>query len=507
MKMIRNIFYILPFLIILPLLACTEKTPPIDDDPSVIPTSITVSKVITIGSHRYVEANGKPYLSYGVHLRTDDLIGSDYSVQSILKIEEYFQKAADVGFKTVIISVPWSKIETSEGVYDFDLFLRPMLNYAYKYNLDIEINWFGSTLCGWAGGPSYIINDRITYPRIKNGILTDSYDFTNTTVVDKEILALKALMNFINKTDVKRRIISICTAVEPNSWSINNIAWQGQKDAIINNKLAPVGKALQTYSPKMIVKTYLSSVNDGIGDILGAGGNDIVGFDPYKFTSSELKAQLKTSMVGNNIPQICENGGQYDSYINLVLSTFDEGAGYYTYELKTFNYRNYDFGIYRTTTKESNEWIERDGTQNVAYLWDGKTPGKESNTPEIRLFNKMIYKANQKIAACPKELSVGFNLANNPSTSETITLAGKSMQFSTVVKGCALILADATDNSIIILAARGDIVLKFSSTVKTIPVSVGGFNDANNWIEQSTRNVSSDNISLKTWEVVKILPF
>ncbi len=495
------------FLSTFSLLGCKQDNAPVAGDSDPKPSTTIVSKVETIGTHRYIEANGKPYLSYGVHLRTDDLLDWDYSAQSIARIEEYFQKAADLGFKTVIISFAWDKMETSPGIYDFNILLRPMLNYAYRYDLNIELNWFGSTLNGWPGGPSYITNDRITYPRIKNGIIADSYDFTNSNVVNKEILALKALMNFIDITDVKKRIISICPSAEPDNWSINGMAWQGQKDAVINNMLSPVGKELQACNRKLIVKTYFSDVNSGIAQVLNAGGYDLIGFDPYKFTSNDLKSQISNSLIGNNIPQVTENGGQYDSYINLVLSAFDEGAGYYVYELKTLNYRNYDFGIYRTTSKESNEWIERDGSQNVAYLWDGKSPGKECNTSEIRLFNKLIYKANQKIAACPKEQSVGFNLGNSGTANETLTLNGKNIQYSTISKGCALTLIDPADNSIVVLAARGDINLSFTSTVKTITLSVGAYDGTNKWVEESSRSVSTDNVTIKAWELVKILPF
>ena len=64
-----------------------------------------VSRLMNINGKTAVVANGQPYLMYGVQLRLDNFMGWDHSSTRWALAEEYFQKAADAGFKTVIVPV------------------------------------------------------------------------------------------------------------------------------------------------------------------------------------------------------------------------------------------------------------------------------------------------------------------------------------------------------------------------------------------------------------------
>ena len=78
-----------------------------------------MSYVRTAHSKTYVVANGQPYLMYGVHLRLDTVLSPGFSPQKWTLADDYFRHAADLGFRSVIVPVPWPYIQPSEGRYDF----------------------------------------------------------------------------------------------------------------------------------------------------------------------------------------------------------------------------------------------------------------------------------------------------------------------------------------------------------------------------------------------------
>ncbi len=155
------------------------------------------------GKARIINRSGNPVLVQSSLLRTDLLKNADFLKAS--EMEDYFALAEETNLNFLDITIMWSEIETSYGVYSFDE-LDCYLNYAKKYNLKLNIEWYGSFTDGetrTANMPKYISEKKDEYP-----ILLDLFDFgaygrveiidwKNDKLISREQYALYMMMNHI----------------------------------------------------------------------------------------------------------------------------------------------------------------------------------------------------------------------------------------------------------------------------------------------------------------------
>ena len=81
------------------------------------------------------------------------------------ELERLFEEAAKLGVTSVQIPVEWKDIEVKEDEWDFS-YLHAVLTFANKYNLKMELLWFGTNMVGDSHSytiPDYILKDGKTY--------------------------------------------------------------------------------------------------------------------------------------------------------------------------------------------------------------------------------------------------------------------------------------------------------------------------------------------------------
>jgi len=443
---------------------------------------ITVSKVIHSGKSSYVEANGQPYLMYGIQMRLDnylDLYGST------APLFQYFEKASSAGFRDVILPMSWMRFETTDNVFTYAYLDSVLLN-AHKYNLRIQLMWYGSNICAYSELPWYINNDVVNYPKISSTQWAP-VAYNNPKLIEKEVRAVKALMNYINVHDTEKRIVMIQVENEPNHKGPLVDYWAGGQEVATKHMLDTLGKVIHASKSNMVTRVNLIGGYYDTTALKAIKGIDLFGSDLYMDVLSNYSTYLAKLDFSSQVNHTPENGGQYTNGINLASAAFERGDGYLLYELRTTGKKwldAYDLGFFVGTL--ANDWVQRPFYNDV------------------KAFNEMIYKADKKIARGTKGNIASFNQANSATTvSETKAIGKYSVSYTSSNGGEAIALVDEL----------GDIVLfshNNSSTfsIATLPsgfvASIGKFDEQNQWVESKSGTIVNHAITLMAGEVARV---
>jgi len=100
-----------------------------------------VARILTIHGVPTLEANGAPFLLIGAQC---DIWRSTRQDEKTVAFFDGYQK---MNATAVSVGIPWSKIETAEGHYDFR-FLDWFIEQARKRSLKLIVNLFNSNVCG-----------------------------------------------------------------------------------------------------------------------------------------------------------------------------------------------------------------------------------------------------------------------------------------------------------------------------------------------------------------------
>jgi len=481
-----------------------------------------VSQLVNKNGRTYVEYLDNPYLMYGVQIRLDNLRAE--GIIDTKKWEELFAKTKDLNFQTIACQVVWTCVEYEKDKFDF-YELGLILKWCNKYDLNLQIIWFGSNV---AGGPTdvpkYILNDRATFPR--NPLSPETHlDYSSPNLIAREQNAMNQMMKFIEKNDPQYRVVMVQVNAEPDNVQGISFNWNdpvavakymwggGQADASIN-MMDKLGQVIKTSNRKVVTRAALidqSYINSILRDkhyvrkIFDTVGIDLVGIDNYDATLSshtKLKDYINSEIPTGNIAYTPEAGGNCSNTINQVMHAFSRGEGHLIYELRTSNSMpiDLDTGIFRRTTTWG--WVERDGTFDVdVYPRMPYGKMKECKTSEVRDFNRMIYKADVKLASLPVSNIATFNIdANTPSTQSCGTY---QIQYNSPTGGEAFAMCD-TNGDLILLSLYD--LSKFTIQGKTIvgKASLGYYTKLGVWVEESTISASGNSIYLHPVNCVRI---
>lgn len=137
-----------------------DKKAPIYDGNDVL-----VSEIVKDNYGHHIKVNGKDFLFMGSQIRVDAFMNCDKL--SYDEVELLFKEASKLGVTVVQIPIEWAKLEIEQDQFDYT-FLWHMLTFANRYNLKIELLWFGTNMCGDSHSytvPDYILRDGKTYPK------------------------------------------------------------------------------------------------------------------------------------------------------------------------------------------------------------------------------------------------------------------------------------------------------------------------------------------------------
>ena len=460
------------------------------------------SKLVSENGRQYIKHKQSPYLMYGIQLRLDHAVSKfEVSTDSDFEkyIEPYFQKSVESGFETVIFPIQWKQIETKKDTYNFDL-LKKYYDYAKKYNLKVQLLWFGSDVCGWASNcPSYISQDTETYSRVKEH--PDVINLYDADLIEREILAFGKLLDFLYEYDTDLRTVCIQIENEANGFAnggqeldnhtdvdaVEKTTWMGQKNAVYNimNALGLMVKQGPYRCVTRVNFMWYSCYINGTAtyqfkEVYDLDGIDIVGIDAYSSSGSDRAISDMT--IENNYPHYAEYGPKYYIGPGQTMAALSSGGGLLYYQIKTIDHPENIFAVYKGVPgvfeKRTSEYMQDENGKSIYGL----------DTDELLAFNKMLMKIITPVTTSAVKNMGAFNYIGRPvSAKETREVGGKQLTFSNQSgdyggSGLAICLENG---DYILLAQHGTSTFTFDGHSVTGAVSVGRF-DGDNWVEEST---------------------
>ncbi len=462
------------------------------------------SKVVTKNGKSYIEHRGEPYLLYGVQVRLDRAITA-FKVATAAEydkyIEPYFAKTAEVGFKTVIFPIHWKQIEVTKDTYSFNL-LKIYYDYAKKYDLNVQLLWFGSDVCGWgSNSPNYIWEDTKTYSRLID--YPEVLNLYDADTIEREMLAFGKLLEWLYEYDTDMRTVCIqleneanataASGPETDSWTdkdtVDATTWvAGQKQAVYNIMDA-LGRMVKSGPYRCVTRTnlvyyqclYNGVNNHQIEEVASLEGMDLVGIDSYQSSLGDRVIE-QTDLPGN-IPHYAEFGANYYIVPAHTLMSLSRGGGLLIYQLKAVDK---DAG-YEVFAGDKYEWLYRTSEK---VLTKDKELVYGLDTNELTAFNKMLWALGQQVTAAPKENIGAFNCtsaAHTLSAKQTLTVAGKSVTYTSNSNdyGGSGLAVCTEDGEWLLLAHHTKASFTFDGINISGNVSVGRYSDGK-WVEEST---------------------
>ena len=489
---------------------------------------VLVSKVINNGEKVYLEVEGQPFLYLGAQIRTDAYMNTDFYTYE--ELERLFEEAAKLGVTSVQIPVEWKDIEVKEDEWDFS-YLHAVLTFANKYNLKMELLWFGTNMVGDSHSytiPDYILKDGKTYPKYdakRTGEFWNYYgimwymDFDNPNLMAKEANAAKKMMEYVYEWDSthggKKPVIGVQILNEADAfarWRINTYDvinpatgvrfTEEEAFAKIRNSLDYIGKAVKSTKYKVYTRTNFADSTQGqiysggnfnkinvrplmnwAKAILDLEGIDIVGDDAYKSNIKDIKgiAYMYSKNAPGNFGHIAENDGNYSNTPSLILVTTSLGVGYSIYDLATS-----PFFVTNSQMLTINQGI-------IVPNADRKTFTYKSHYEKTKQVLAGLKAVNHEAVLASSEDFAVFNVqANNPSASvtQTITTSKVIMEFNTSKSAVGF---GIYRDGYVTLFVTDDSTVKLSGNTFS-DVEIGYYNTQGNWVKETAGTLGANNL-------------
>lgn len=424
--------------------------------------------VTYLSSDNNIIKNNETYLQYGIQVVTERA-----SNTTIDDYEIAFSKAAEVGYKKVLAQVKWREIEPAKDNYNLYKVKR-IIDFANKYDLELEILWFGSNVCGSVvDAPNYVLNNTTAYPRFGN-----TFDYSNVLLKNRESAAIQVIMNYIYDYDSARRVSMIQIENEPN---FNDIL-EGQEEAFATY-VNEIGRAVKESAYSVVTRINIAgSIKDEYyADLVALEYIDMVGPDAYSHSWDYISSEIdETSAINGNIAHLPEAAVHFYDSPSAIIKTLAKGAGFYGYELMTDGEQvGWDMGIFRKSDRPD-QWVYRDGTEKAYFEWSKDQQYDECKTTDIIAVNKIINDIGNKMIG-------GFSVVES---GNSVTVDGVEVAFITTDTRNTIGAVISDDNALYIFTPAE---LGGSFTVNGVAVnaSVGYINAEGVWIETATGNTNA----------------
>lgn len=493
-------------------------------DPLYNGETVLVSEIVKDNYGNHISVNGKDFLFIGSQIRVDAFMNCDKLTYE--EVEFLFAEAAKLGVTVVQIPIEWAKIELEQDKFDFT-YLWYMLTFANRYNLKIELLWFGTNMCGDSHSytvPDYILRDGKTYPKfdaLRTGEYWNYYgvmwflDFDNENLMTRESNAISQMMNYIYDFDSthegKKPVIGIQVLNEPDIFvrfrinqynvlskltGVQMSVEEGYKK--ICASLDKLGQTVKNSKYKVYTRVNFASstgadqISSGNGiyngdDVKNAPefvkriynleGIDIVGDDSYNSSVKNIKGiATMFSRIENNFGHIAENDGSYTNTPSLILAAASQHAGYSIYDLITspFFVKNGSSGVDQgiMTYKNDNytEFIYKQHYESTKNIING-----------LKEVSSIVYDISNDDFAC-------FNIKNDyPSEKITQSINTTNVNINFNTSNGAIGFALDTGNSLDMYFTSDSEVSLENIDINTI--SVGHYkNDEFNTTEEVTNS-------------------
>lgn len=322
------------------------------------------SKLSEGGKAVIVNRKQVPQVMLSALLRTDLLINADFMDSK--DMEDYFAICKETGMNTIELSVMWSQIEPEKDSYDFSD-IKNYLDFAKKYDLKINIEWYGSLTDGethTANIPTYVSSDTKTYTVIQDMFDFANYgrckilDYDNPKLLERESLAIYNMMNYIYEWNHENDLYDPVVMVQIGQgtdrlqrWRVDaykikdssgNLMSSADSWSMVHTYLNEVARGVKYSKYKALTRVEFceqSAVVNYVRDVEKLENIDIVS-PTYLHTIPAVKSGIKsftdeyTEMPIMNV----ENWASDDNYKQILATMAMGGIGYVSYQLSCPNH-------------------------------------------------------------------------------------------------------------------------------------------------------------------------
>lgn len=408
------------YLLLLPILLLTgcksdekkEDKPVVPEDPSFVNHEDGESpfryQKSDGGKARLVNRGGVPFLMQSSLLRTDLLKNADFLTAS--QMEDYFAIAKETSMNTMDITIMWSEIEKEYNKYDFSE-LDYYLNYAKKYDLKMNIEWYGSFTDGethTVNLPDYVVKDQKTYPLILDLFDFANYghceiiDWSNANLIHREQLALYNVMNHIYDWNHENSVYDPVMMIQIGQgidrfqrWRIDaykvpgkeglmtsNEAWE-----MVNNYINEMAKAVKYSKYKALTRVEFCEQNAVVNYVRNIEKLEYVDLvsPTYLHQIGNTKNGIKSFVDEyEDMPIInAENWANDINYKQILINYAMGGDGYVSYQLSAPRYfpESPNGAIYKRYNPEGTTLAEK-------FVQNG------TRADDTKMINSALRKAN-----------------------------------------------------------------------------------------------------------------
>ena len=463
------------------------------------------------GKARIVKKNGNPQLILSSLLRTDLLINADFMQPS--EMEDYFAICKETGMNTIELSIMWSQIEKEYDQYNFED-IKYYLDYAKKYDLKVDIEWYGSFVDGETHSvniPSYIYNNKKDYPIIQDMFDFANYgrcfiiDWNNPKLLERETKALYNMMNYIydwnNNNDNYDPVVMVQIGQgidrfqrwrieaykikdnENNQYGTNE-AWE-----MVQNYLNEVAKGVKYSKYKALTRVEFCEQNavvNYVRNIEKLDNIDIVS-PTYLHEIGSTKSGIKS--FNDDFPDTAiinaENWANDYNYKQILATFAMGGTGYVSYQLSCPNYfpDSPNGALYNRYNEKGSTLAEKFVEKN----------NRATNTKNI---NNALLKAYSAVSNAKRSNFAAFglnNLLNNKEGNERIQKiylnCGILIEYSNPQDSYGFAIYD---NNYLYAFSNKDATLKITNC--TIPAASKGYLDeAEGWVNEGNVTLEDNN--------------
>ena len=476
---------------------------------------ITPYVINSSGEKTYIESrNGAPYIA----LSTEVLFNliKDADMKDAEDTEKYFKLASEYGFNTMDVPIEWSMIEKDDNVFDYK-WIKAFLDYAKKYNLKLNLLWYGSLTDGQthtANIPSYVSKNEAKYSKIANilryGVFGDLVimDWTDKDLLQDESYAIYSLFNYIydwskdNSYDpvvmvqigqgtdrfVRWRIEQYELLDENGEYLDNEYSWN-----MINGYIKAISKAVKMSSYRALTRVEFceqNAVTNYVRNIKDIETIDIVCPTYLHSIGNTVAGITNFKEEYSNMPIINAENWAKDYNDKQVLATMSiGGVGYVSFQLSNPSYyvSKAEGDLFRRYDYDTNEFVE---INNRATL-----------TKNIQLG---LLKAYSVVASTKQSnfVPLGINSSLKTDIQNVYTRSGVMASYNKAKDGLGFIISK--DNYIYAFSTC-DAELLFTNVTFTT-ASEGYFDEFASWVNEGSVALTNSNlgISLEAGKLYRI---
>lgn len=456
----------------------------------------------------FIGKEGVPFLMKSAVLRTDLFINADH--YEVSNLDEYFALAKETGLSTLEIPFMWKEIETDYDQYNYED-LENYLSFAKKYDLKINLLWYGSFTDGEShtnNFPSYIYENKSTYPLIQycypSSVFGDCVimDWSNTNLLNREYKALKTAMDYVYEWNLNNENYDPILMVQLGAgldrldrWRINqyeikvngeimssDTAW-----SLVSTYASKMGNAVKDSKYKALTRVEFceqQAVTNYVRNIYELSSVDIVNTS-YLHTVAQTKTGIKNfdDEFGEEIPIINTENWSNDDNHKIALATYAfGGSGFASYHLSSPLYyplENNQGVLYRRRNDDATTLEERFLDIN-------------SRASKLKEVNSLLDKGYVAVAKAKKNSFglFGFdNLLSKGETSKQYMNNGIMFEYNTDDEnklGYCIYL-----NNYLYVISNVDASFKLVNSVAQI-ASTGKFNSSSMWEKESDIEINKE---------------